>query len=163
VKQPEPYLPQELLQRATLSGKEHAWRIADVPSVIAAARDAGLISIGGQLQFLLPDIGTCECYWVEVDTYKSVPMSLPWTERVERTAFTALSDFARLSSRFDFLAEGRRGFAEPFKTFELQGGDPAQFMWFVWYVAQPGCEAHNKAIVHGEMPPDGGASCDGRL
>ena len=70
--------------------------------MIAATRDAGLISIGGQLQFILPDIGACECYSVEVDTYKSVPTSLPWTERVEQTAATALSDFAQLSSRFDF-------------------------------------------------------------
>ena len=161
VKQPELYLPQELLQRATLSGKEHAWRIGDVPSVIAATRDAGLISIGGQLQFILPDIGACECYWVEVDTYKSVPTSLPWTERVEQTAATALSDFAQLSSRFDFLAEGRRSFAESFKKIERRGGDPAQFMWFVWYVAQPGWETYSRAVVYGEAPPDGGADGDG--
>jgi hypothetical protein len=163
MKQPELYLPHELLQRAALSGEEYAWRIADVPSVIAAARDAGLISIGGQLQFLLPDIGTCECYWVEVDTYKSVPMALPWMERVERTANTALSDFAELSSRFDFLAEGKRSFAEPFKKIELQGADPAQFMWFAWYVAQPGLEAYNKGIVNGAVPPDGAAGGDGHL
>jgi hypothetical protein len=56
---------------------------------------------------------------------------------------TRCPHFVHLSSRFDFLAEGRRGFAEPFETVELQNGDPAQFMWFVWCVAQPGWEAYN--------------------
>jgi len=128
-------LPQSLRQRAVLSGNEYAWHLCDIPEVIEAARQANLINIGGQLQFLLPNDGICECYWVEVDTYRSVSISLPWTERVEKTASTALADFLHLSSKFDFVAEGRKAFNEHFQKLELQGYNPAESMYFVWDVA----------------------------
>jgi hypothetical protein len=127
-------LPQEILRRASFRGNEYAWPIEDIPKVIEAARQANLASIGGQLQFRLPDGGTCECYWVEVDTYKSVPASLPWQERVKQTATVARADFSRLLSKFDFLTEGRRSFAEHFNRLEAEGGDPTQTMCFVWYL-----------------------------
>jgi len=101
-------LPHAILQRASLRANEYAWPIEDIPNVIEAARQANLASIGGQLQFRLPDGGTCECYWVEVDTYKSVPASLPWQERVDQTAAVALADFSHLLSKFDFVTEGGR-------------------------------------------------------
>ena len=87
-------LPKELLERASLRGKEYAWRIADIPEVIEAARRAGLVNVGGQLQFRFPDGKTRECYWVEVDTYRSVPQALLWDVRVAQTADVALADFA---------------------------------------------------------------------
>jgi len=127
-------LPPEILRRASLRGNEYAWPIEDIPKVIESARQSNLASIGGQLQFRLPDGGTCECYWVEVDTYKSVPTSLPWQERVEQTATVALADFSHLLSKFDFVAEGRRSFAEHFKRLEAEGGDLNQTMCFVWYL-----------------------------
>jgi hypothetical protein len=73
----EQHLPADILQRASLRGGEYAWLIKDVPSVIAAAKRANLVNIGGQLQFRIPDEGTCECYWVNVDTYRSVSKDLP--------------------------------------------------------------------------------------
>jgi hypothetical protein len=127
-------LPREILDRASRRGKEYAWRVADIPAVIEAARNAGLVSIGGQLQFRLPDGGTCECYWVEVDTYKSVSKALPWSERVNQTADAALADFARLSSQYDFLEEGRRAFGAHLKEIEERGESPAEAMCFVWYL-----------------------------
>jgi len=51
---PETKLPAELLDRATLRGKEWAWPIGDIPEVIEATRQANMISIGGQLQLRLP-------------------------------------------------------------------------------------------------------------
>jgi hypothetical protein len=131
---PERYLPQELLGRASRRGKEYAWRVDDIPEVIAAARSAGLVSVGGQLQFRLPDGGICECYWVEVDTYQSVSKELPWTERVARTADVALADFTRLASEYDFLEEGRRAFRMHLGQVEHHNESPAEMMWFVWYV-----------------------------
>jgi hypothetical protein len=82
----------------------------------------------------LPDGGTCECYWIEVDTGKSVAASLPWEERVNQAAAVAFADFARLASEADFIVEGRRAFAEQFRRLEAQGHDPAQSMCFVWYL-----------------------------
>jgi hypothetical protein len=116
----EKLLPESILKRAALRGNEYAWPIADIPEVIEAARDAGLISIGGQLQFRLPQGKIFERYWIEVDTYKSVSQELPWTERVTRTAEVALAQFEMLQSKYDFLEEGKEY--------------PADAMCFVWYV-----------------------------
>ncbi len=138
-------LPAELLSRASLRGNEYAWRIEDIPEVIGAARDANLVSVGGQLQFRLPDGGTCECYWVEVDTYKSVPKSLPWNERVTRAAEAAARDFSALLASVDFLAAGREGFAEHLESFATSGGDPRTAMCFVWYALSED-EAKNKNL-----------------
>jgi hypothetical protein len=139
----EQALPPDILQRASLAGNEYAWRIQDIPDVITAARVANLISVGGQLQFRLPDGGTCECYWVDVDTYKSVDKALPWTERVSRTAEVALCDFEALQQRFDFIAEARVGFKPYLDALVAEGRDPANSMCFVWYVLS---EADEKAI-----------------
>lgn len=110
------------------------WPIGDIPAVIEAARAANLVSIGGQLQFRLPDGGTCECYWVEVDTYKSVDKALPWNERVVRTAEAASRDFAALQERFDFITEGRKAFPGYLGKLRADGRDTADAMCFVWYV-----------------------------
>jgi hypothetical protein len=134
MKTPQSLLPREILDRATLRGKEYAWRLEDIPTVIKAARRAALVNIGGQLQFRFPDGGTCECYWVEVDTFKSVSKTLPWKERVARTADAALADFKQLPSKYDFLQEGWRGFGKHLQEIVDQGRDPAEFMCFVWYV-----------------------------
>lgn len=134
MKHPERHLPTFLIERATLRGNEYAWRLADIPTVIEAAREANLISIGGQLQFRMPDVGTCECYWIEVDTYKDVSQDLAWSERVTSTSRSALSQFHRLIEEFDFIAEGRKAFAPHLLTFEAQGGDLDDAVCFVWYV-----------------------------
>jgi hypothetical protein len=123
------YLPKELLDRASLRGNEYAWRVHDIPNVIAAAREANLLNIGGQLQFRLSDGGTCECYWVEVDTYKSVPADQDWGTRVSLSADVASTDFERLKAKYDFIKEGKSAFEK-----HLVGSDPTEAMWFVWYV-----------------------------
>ena len=131
---PERHLPDDVLSKASLCGREYAWRIEDIPEVIEAARRAGLVSLGGQLQFRLPDRrGTCECYWVEVSTAEAPP-SLPWAERVEKAAAAAAAGFQSLLGRFDFLAEGRDAFGEHLSAFEAAGGSASDAMWFVWYV-----------------------------
>jgi hypothetical protein len=129
----EKALPDYLISRATLRGSELAWPIADIPEVIEAGRLAGLVSIGGQLQFRFPDGITCECYWVEVDTYRTVSSDLPRSERVTRTAAAALSMYATLQSKYDFSKEGREGFGEHVDRFEASGGCLIDAMCFVWY------------------------------
>ncbi len=128
-----PPLPPELMARASLRGREHAWPLHDIPAVVEAARKANLINIGGQLQFRLP-AGTCECYWVNIDTYKSVPATLPWSQRVQATADEALRQLETLRTGVDFLAEGRRGFATHLDDAQAAGIDPIDHMCFVWYV-----------------------------
>jgi len=136
---PKLYLPKEILQKSDLKGNEHAWRIADIPAVIEAARAAGLVNVGGQLQFRIPEEvgkGTSECYWVEVDTYKKVPESLPWSDRVAETAKVALADFLALPTKYDFQKEGE-GAARVFQKFGQPIAEIEEMMWFVWYVEAP--------------------------
>ncbi|WP_390582668.1 hypothetical protein [Erythrobacter sp. MTPC3] len=102
--------------------------------MIEAASLADLLNIGGQLQFRFPDGGTCECHWVEVDTYKAVSSDLPWKERVEETAATARLQFQGLLDRVDFIAEGRTAFKKHFDAFEAKGGKVNDAMCFVWYM-----------------------------
>ncbi|HEX7966900.1 MAG TPA: hypothetical protein VF502_01680, partial [Stellaceae bacterium] len=49
-------------------------------------------------------------------------------------AKVALADFTRLGSEVDFLEEGLRSFGAHLKSVEEQGGNPADMMYFVWYV-----------------------------
>ena len=68
------------------------------------------------------------------DTYQSVDKTLPWEERVNRTAETAARDFAALRDRFDFIGEGRKAFAHYLDRLLADGHDLEDSMWFVWYV-----------------------------
>ncbi|GLR47199.1 hypothetical protein [Sphingomonas astaxanthinifaciens] len=131
----ETLLPDHLLERATRRGNERAWPIHDIPEVIEAARQADLVSVGGQLQLRFPEGGTCECYWVEVDTFKSVSPNLPWLERVEQTAAAARSQFQRLLDKYDFTAEARSSFGKYMDEFVAKGGDINDAIYFVWYLA----------------------------
>jgi hypothetical protein len=126
-------LPAELLSRASLRSGEYAWPLAEIPAVIEAVRTANLLNVGGQLQFRLPDVGTCECYWVEVDTYRTVSKEQSWEARVEAAAADALSAFNELPAEYDFLAEGQKGFADHFDALRAAGHDPQDAMCFVWY------------------------------
>jgi hypothetical protein len=128
----EKRLPAEILAKGSLRGGEYAWRAKDIPAVIAAAREAGLVNIGGQLQFRGPEF-TCECYWVEVDTYKSVPSDLPFNVRVDRTAEAASRVFETLSREVDLLAEGRSAFPNVLESYDDEA--LRDLMWFVWYVS----------------------------
>ena len=127
-------LPQEILRRGSLAGSEYAWRVQDIPDVIEAARLTNLLNIGGQLQFRLPGGGTCECYWVEVDTYQSVDKALPWKRRVALSAEIGLRDFRELQSKWDFVAEGRKGFSSHLDALARSGHNVSECACFVWYV-----------------------------
>ena len=128
----ESRLPAQTLAKGSLRGGEYAWRVEDIPAVIDAAREAGLVNIGGQLQFRGPEF-TCECYWVEVDTYKGVPSDLPFKVRVDRTAEAASGAFDTLSREVDLLAEGRNAFPNVLGSYDDE--TLRDLMWFGWYVS----------------------------
>ena len=132
--EPVERLPTGLLSRASLRGNEYAWRVEDISEVIDAAEAANLASIGGQLQFRLPDGSTCECYWVEVDGLRDLPGDLSWSDRVRATASAARRRFDELKQRYDFISEGRNGYQKYLSDFEASGGSVSDTMCFVWYV-----------------------------
>ena len=126
-------LPESIRLAARRSGNEWCWRPESIPLVIDEAEKAGLLNIGGQLQFLMPE-GTCECYWVEVDALIGEPENLAWAERVAHAATAARQKIAEVGRRYDFIEEGRRGFAAFFDAYEICGGDVRDCMWFIWYL-----------------------------
>ncbi|HMQ42185.1 MAG TPA: hypothetical protein PKC09_13040 [Paracoccus sp. (in: a-proteobacteria)] len=132
----EKLLPAHVLDSATLRGNEYAWPLEAIPKVVFAAQEAGLINVGGQLQFRLP-AGTCECYWIEVDTLRVMPNRLSKQEKIEWTAQEALSQFEQLPHRWDFLAEGKKAFTNALNEYVAGGGDPLRAVCFVWYVEKP--------------------------
>ena len=130
----EERLSKHLLEQANLRGNEYAWPLDAIPDVIEAIRAAGLLNIGGQLQFR-PDGGTCEAYAIEVDTYKSVPENIGWDRRGQLTAEVALHDFKELPSKWDFLQEGRLWASKHPDLFPLGDESIKSTMCFVWYCA----------------------------
>jgi len=129
----EAFLPQDLLDRGTKRGNEWAWPIGEIPAVIDVSRRANMVNVGGQLQFRIPNGGTCELCWIEVDALKLVPPNLSWQARVEQTAALALHQFQDLQRQFDFLAEGQIAYGQYLDQMREGGADPQNAMCFVWY------------------------------
>jgi hypothetical protein len=132
---PERHLPAELRERASQRGNEYGWRIEDIPVVIESARIAGLVSVGGQLQFRFQS-GTCEVWSMEVQPHCQLPPDLAWDEEVEMAAKVAADQFRDLLSKFDLVQEGRKMFPVSFAAEEREGRNARAAMWFVWYLSE---------------------------
>lgn len=128
-------LPSELVQRKvySTSGGEYAWRVADIPEVIEAAKRASLVNLDGTLQFYLPDAGICECYWVDVNPGEP-PKNLDWQGKVEWSAATCRRRFDEVINTIDLVRAGRDEFGGPLRELADGGTDISQFMCFVWNV-----------------------------
>jgi hypothetical protein len=131
---PEGNLSSELRDLAVRSGNEWGWPLHLIPRVIDEAEELNLLSLGGQLQFLLP-AGTCECYWVSVEALQDEPGGLDWSARVAFAATNARHQFEGIKQRYDFIAEGRKAFDAHLEAYEAGGGDPQKAMCFIWYLA----------------------------
>ena len=55
-----------ILRKAVRSGQEYGWRLDNLAEVVTEAKARQLATIGGQVQFIVPD-GTCEAYWLSYD------------------------------------------------------------------------------------------------
>ena len=124
---PEGRLPPDVLGKASLRGNEYAWRLADVAEAVTAARDAGLATLGGQVQFRTPD-GICDLYWLNADADDRRPDE-DWPTFVVRSADQVLRGFAGLIAGTDFVAEAVR---HPGHIAELQslGHELKEYLWF---------------------------------
>ncbi|WP_167507787.1 hypothetical protein [Rhizobium glycinendophyticum] len=129
----EMLLPDTLRSVACRNGGEWGWQPETIPLVIDEAEKLGLLNVGGQLQFLMPE-GTCECYRVEVNALKGEPVGLTWSERVALSAKNARRQMVDITRFYDFIAEGRKAFAGPFAAYEATGGSVRDRMCFIWYL-----------------------------
>lgn len=133
----ESRLPADILAKADLRHNEYAWRVDDLPEVIAAAKGLNLLNLGGQLQLRTTEaIG--EVYWVAVDPCQNVPEDLPWDVRVRMAADFSLRDLAEIQAEFDFLQELRDAFPEPVGKLLAAGSKLEDALWFAWYVDAEG-------------------------
>lgn len=100
----EKYLPDEILQKAIVSGKEYGWKRPDFKETVNKAVELGLGIIGGQVQFKFPD-GTCELYWHSYDTTDR-KSGEKWSEYCQRSKSECLKQFEKLPSDNELIKEG---------------------------------------------------------
>ncbi|MEM6384437.1 MAG: hypothetical protein AAF739_17340 [Pseudomonadota bacterium] len=79
--------------------------------------------------------GTCEAYWLNVDTFDSSMIEEPWQKKVARIAREALEWFQSLQESLDLATEGRKACRdEDFQRHLAAGGDLDEALCFVWYL-----------------------------
>jgi len=127
----EEYLPVDMRQKANVAlGGEHAWRIGDFEAVVLTAKSVNLASLGGQVQFILPE-GTCEMHWINYDS-EGQKANESWNVYVERSASEVLTKFRSVCGSVDFMKEANdwRVIRE---KIENESIDPLEYLWFVGY------------------------------
>lgn len=101
----EELLPQSVLSKASLRGKEYAWQKNDVEEAVLAAKHQNLATLGGEVQFRIPN-GTCELYWLSFDPTPRLT-SESWQDYVMRSADECVANFDRLCKTTDFAQIGK--------------------------------------------------------
>jgi hypothetical protein len=129
----EKYLPNEILQKAIVSGNEYGWKRTDFKNVLEKAVENGLGIIGGQVQFKFPD-GTCELYWHKYDSTEK-QSGENWTEYCERTKNECLNQFDNLPSDSELVKDGIEnfGFLKEKKDLNL---NLTEYLIFILYFAK---------------------------
>ncbi len=125
----EHLLPSSVLGKASLRGNEYAWPLAAVEEAVTAAAGCGLVNLGGQAQFRIPE-GTCELYWVSLNSGAQLANEL-WETYVARSAAEVLAQLAALRERTDFIKEALQW--PVLHQLHSQGVDLHQYLCFVLY------------------------------
>jgi hypothetical protein len=89
-------LPKTLIDIAIKSSNEYGWRKNDVLDVIEAAKNVPMGTVGGQVQYVLPD-ATCELYWLSYDS-SDRKANEDWLAYCDRSAFECSEKFKQLLS-----------------------------------------------------------------
>ena len=104
----EELLPQTVLSKASIRGKEYAWQKDDVKEAILAARQQNLATLGGEVQFRIPN-GTCELYWLNFDPADKSDSEI-WQDYVVQSAHECITNFNDLCMTTDFVKLGKENF-----------------------------------------------------
>jgi hypothetical protein len=122
-------LPKRLLGKAIKSGNEFGWREGDVLEAIEAARQVPMAIIGGQVQYVWPDV-TCELYWLSYDS-EGRKKNEDWITFCNRTAGECVQKFSTLITT-DIEKEAIGTF-EVIKTKYENGGRLSDHQLFILY------------------------------
>lgn len=127
----EKYLPEQILQKASVRGKEFAWKKEDFIETILSAKGNRLASIGGQVQFRLPD-HCCELYWISFDSNDKTDNE-SWDEYVVRSADEVIFKFKKINLEYDLIDEGYKSFQFLKDKVDKDGVVLADYLCFVVY------------------------------
>ena len=127
----EKYLPEKILRKASVRGKEYAWKKEDLIEAILSAKENRLASIGGQVQFRLPD-GCCELYWINFDSDDKIENE-SWDEYVVRSADEVILKFKKINVEFDLIDEGYKSFQFLKDKVNNEGVVLSDYLCFVAY------------------------------
>jgi len=130
-------IPDDVLSKATLRGKEYAWPISAVEEAIEAARENGMANIGGEVQFRLPD-KIYELYWIGFDSDPQHEGET-WNAYVVRSAEEVLNRFRQLRSQTDFIKEGTE-YYKPLEQMHKEGVSLDQYLCFVLDFEEDQCK-----------------------
>ncbi len=129
--EPEEILPNKLLEKSKLSGKEYGWKKEDFLSVINSAVQNNLAIIGGQVQFIFDD-GVCELYWEKYDS-KSKSSLENWNQYVKRSAKECTEQFNKISNEDRLIKEGIDNFDFIKKKSNDKNINLKDHLWFILY------------------------------
>jgi hypothetical protein len=129
----EKKLSSNILAKATVSGKEYAWKKEDVFDAINDGKEKGLRVLGGQVQYRLPiPRGICDLYEL---SYESDPprMTETWNEFVVRSAKEVSEKIHKLIESKDLVQAGMDRF-DTIKKFSKKSGTRVEdYVYFVLY------------------------------
>jgi hypothetical protein len=87
-------LPKRLIDISVKRCNEYGWKQDDVLDVIEAARKVPMATIGGQVQYVLPD-AICELYWLSYDS-SDRKKNEDWLAYCDRSANECSEKFKQL-------------------------------------------------------------------
>jgi hypothetical protein len=128
-------LSTDVLAAASLRGNEYAWPLAQVEAAIDDARHHGLAVSGGQAQVRLPNGGTYEFDWIELDS-SARRAGEPWAEYVGRSANEALAKLHHHLVTVDWAKLIREWPGQGCN--ELMAADATEHLCFVLYFKSEG-------------------------
>jgi len=129
MRDPESLLPAEVLAKANKDSSEYAWKLDDVLTVIEAANSVGLATIGGEVQFRVPE-GICELDWLGFEPGER-RSSEPWEVYQSRCAEEIADDIRRIASS-DLVTPAITYF-ECLESMHGQGINLYDYLCFVLY------------------------------
>lgn len=121
-------LPDEILQKARVYGREYAWSADDIEPTIRAAASLGLANLGGEAQFRFPNNALYDMYWHVFGTEDRFPDEL-WDDYVNRSAEEILVAFRNLYAAEDFSKDAQE-IAYLFEKYDIAMEDALEYLYF---------------------------------
>lgn len=128
----ETIVPKYLLEKSVYFDNELAWPYLIIPAIIEAGRSFGATSLGGDLQFRLPDGRRCESMNVGVCVYEHEISHVDISGAADASAKVALDKFSSLGGVAEFIREGMDGFPDILRPLINEHNGLEPYIYFTW-------------------------------